>query len=132
MEEGNILKGSPNSYLVMQSPVETDLELIRKALEVYIIVTDTRQKLTPSEMNLMVYYMKMGYSEEAKSSYIEDTGMSESGVNVTNNKLRNKGYLIKNKNRFTVSYLAPDIEELRASLFRGEAMNIVIRSYEPK
>lgn len=128
--ENNIRTSSNKVYLVLNTGIDTDLDVIRKALEIYQITYGLRSRLTASELNLMVYYMRYGYSEETKSNYMVDTGITLSGVRVLTTALTKKSYLVKSETGRVVTSLAKDLEKLRVDLMTGAGMNILVRARE--
>lgn len=128
MEENKIKVSSSKVYLIIPSDIETDMDVLRKALEIYQIATANKTRLTNAELNLMVYYLRFGYSDQTKDDYRDDTGISPNGLHVLNNKLRDKGYLQKSQIKNNVSFLSNDMESLRKNLMTGAGMNIVIKA----
>lgn len=97
--------------------ISSDLEIIDKVLTIYSVVKD--RKLRPFERLVLKYYIKYGYTDEAKEYLKEDANRKSTDIKTTDFLLREKGFLIKSSTNEHLSKLSDDMEVIRKHFVLG-------------
>lgn len=97
--------------------IDSDLEVVDRVLTIYSTMKD--KKLRPFERLVMKYYIKYGYTEEAKEYLREDVGRKQSDIKTTDSLLREKGFLIQSETNKRMSELSEDMEVIRKHFVLG-------------
>lgn len=104
---------------VVVEKVDTDLEKIEKVLSVYSIMKNI--KLRPFERLVLKYYIKYGYSDEAKEFLIEDENRKKSDLKNADFELRSKGFIVQSSKNNRSSELSVDMESIRKHFVIGNS-----------
>lgn len=100
-----------NNILTFEYSFNRESDLYRKLLEVYSVMYNLG--LTGAEVEVLVMYLRHGFSTEAKKVIIKELNFkSMNYINVINFKLKQKGMLIDSYNR-NKKELAPLLVELK-------------------
>lgn len=99
---------------------KNDIELINKLLRIYDLskpeVLDAKGKvkqLRNFERQILVYYIRYGYSKETKEMISEDTGKKLNLIIQTDFLLKESGYLEDLENNYRMKKLNPALEKIR-------------------
>lgn len=91
--------------------ISTDLDKLDKIVTIYCLMNNI--KIRGFEKDVLVYYLKYGYSDETREIISEDTGKELKYINTTNTFLRDKGFIEKGVNNQRKSSLSAEMEKLR-------------------
>lgn len=94
---------------------ENSLEFIQKILDIYVVLSNNKEKLLQREKEALAYYIIYGYSLESVKD-IETSlsrGVDGNYVRVINNALRKKQYLIKDERIKNKNHLSPDMLQIK-------------------
>lgn len=115
--------------IVISSKCKTDIEMLTKVLEIHIVLDQDRPRLRPQELQLMVYYIKYGYTKETMERYSEFSMKKTQHIRVLNQALRDKGYLLKSIYNNNKSELSPPMKKIReAFVEKGVKTTVVMFS----
>ena len=107
--------------------VKNDIDLLDRVLQVYAILNfDDASKLVPAQRKILLYYVKNGLTKETLENVIVDTGYSRNYLHTVNKALRDKGYLIKDKNNEHKFYLNSELEHVRKKFVLDKAKGYII------
>lgn len=107
--------------------IDNDLEVIDKVLTIYSVVKDI--KLRPFERLVLKYYIKYGYTEEAKEYIIEDANKKRTDIKAVDFLLREKNFLIHLTTNNHDSRLSEDMEIIRKHFVLGSS-NVYLVSFK--
>lgn len=96
---------------IITGNIKTDLEKLGKIVTIYCLMNNI--KIRGFEVDVLVYYLKYGYSDETRSMISEDTGKNITYINTTNTHLRDLGFIEKGVNNLRKSKLSEEMEKLR-------------------
>lgn len=101
--------------------------MLSKILQVYSILNyDEDNRLVPHQTKVLLYYLKNGLSEETLQAICEDIGYEKNYLHGVNKKLRDRGYLIKDKNNQHKFFLNEDLENIRKSFLHDKSKGYII------
>lgn len=99
---------------------KNDIDLINKLLRIYELskeeVLDSKgrvKQLRNFERQILVYYIRYGYSKETKEMIAEDTGKKLNLIVQTDFLLKEAGYLEDLENNYRMKKLNPALEKIR-------------------
>jgi len=98
-----------------------ELELISTIIKIYSLVS-RKQKLTEKEEDILMFYIKYGYSAKTKNAIVKDvkknnvkddhTKITKKHLDVINHALKNKGYLDNHPTNGRLKVLSKDLQNL--------------------
>lgn len=100
-----------NKFPVLTIEYTNDLELIELILTIYSVGKFIN--LRGFEKTVLKYYIKYGYSDEAKQYIKEDELKTDQDIRTADVNLRKKGFLLLGKTNFRKSTLSDEMETLR-------------------
>lgn len=108
---------------------ENSLEFIQKILDVYVVLSNNKEKLLQREKEALAYYIIYGYSQESVKD-IETSlsrGVDGNYVRVINNALRRKQYLIKDERIKNKNHLSPDMLKIKEYYVENKGTTFMIQ-----
>lgn len=108
--------------------VKNTIEAIDLLLQVYAVANfEEANKLVPSQRKVLVYYIKNGLSEKTLDEIRADYPKYNSNyLHQVNKQLRDKGYLIKDKNNEHKFFLNKDLEHFRTMFITNKCLTYMI------
>jgi len=107
--------------------VKNDIDLLDRVLQVYAILNfEDANKLVPAQRKILLYYVRNGLTKETLENVITDTGYSRNYLHTVNKALRDKGYLVKDKNNEHKFYLNSELEHIRKKFVVDKAKGYII------
>lgn len=100
-----------NKIPMVVKNTQSDLEIIDKVLTIYSVVKEI--PLRPFERLVLKYYIKYGYTQDAKKYLMEDAKRKPSDIKTADFHLRSKGFLHQLANNEKDSRLSDDMEVVR-------------------
>ncbi len=104
-------KTQEKRFPTFRSVYRNDLDLIEKILLCYSILKD--KPIRNFELTVLKYYIKYGYTDEAKQWIMDDENKKEGDIRVANVHLREKGFLNHGVNNQRKSELSLDMTKVR-------------------
>lgn len=99
----------------LKNKYKDDLDFADKLLKVYSTLQD--KPLTNFERKVMVYYIIHDVSKETRDYIKEDTNKKANYLNQIDFLLKEKGYLVDEKNNYRKKKLSVDMKAIRDSFF---------------
>lgn len=108
--------------------VKNTITAIDLLLQVYAVANfEEENKLVPSQRKVLVYYIKNGLSEKTLDEIRADYPKYNSNyLHQVNKQLRDKGYLIKDKNNEHKFFLNKDLEHFRTMFITNKCLTYMI------
>lgn len=100
---------------------KNDFELIDKLLKIYDLAKERKpdeKPLRKFERDILIYYIKYGYSKDTKKMIEEHTGKKSNAIIQTDFLLKQGGYLEDLENNYRMKKLNPHLEMIRADFIK--------------
>jgi hypothetical protein len=102
----------------LQIKFNNEIELIDKLLKIYDLSREIADGVQPKplrkfERDILIYYMRYGYSKETKLIIEKDTDKKSNAIIQTDFLLKKAGYLEDSKNNFRMKKLNTALEKIR-------------------
>lgn len=100
----------------LEIPFKNDFDLIDKLLKIYDLTKERRKDEKPLrkfERDILIYYIRYGYSKETKDIIIDDTGKKPNAIIQTDFLLKQGGYLQDLEHNYRMKKLNPQLEMIR-------------------
>lgn len=98
--------------------IDNNLELLKMVLDLYSTIV-LKNTLTKTQKEVLLYYLKNGYSSEVKESIIIDFKIKPNHLNNINWNLTDKGYLVKHPTNKQSKLVSKELLFLRDSFLKG-------------
>lgn len=109
-----------------QAEYSNELDLITKVLRIYSI-TRLNTKLVKKEEEVLVFYIKYGYSKDTKDLIKEELDMKSTHLNQLNYNLQKKGFLVTDGYNRQKKHLSNSLEQIRKSFLEDKLDTFVIK-----
>lgn len=120
---GTKSKKSPQIYGYEVS-FKDKLDLLRKVLNIHATLTNLNKEknhLRPKLVDVLSFYILMGYSKETKEMILESMGITVKNLNQINSELTKKGYLVRDTMNFRIKHLSNELKMLKGYFLTGES-----------
>lgn len=102
----------------LQIKFKNEIELIDKLLRIYELSKESNNEekvknLRKFERDVLIYYIRYGYSKDTKNMIQEDTGKKLNALIQIDHLLKKQGYLEDLETNFRMKKLNPYLEKIR-------------------
>lgn len=121
------LKAPLNSLNIKLEPKNL-IDRLEKMLIIYAeLQFPFEKRLLPAQRKILLYYLHKGLNDETLSTVCEDNpSYDKNYLHGINKKLRDKGYLIKDKNNYQKFHLNSDLEAIRKKVMIDDCKLMII------
>lgn len=109
------------------------LDLIKKVLQIYAIITDINVKnkfLRPKLIDVLSFYILWGYNIETKDLVLKSLKISEENLNQINYELTKKGFLVRDIYNLRVKNLSEETKKLSNYFLSNELNKIFLIKFD--
>lgn len=119
---------------------KNEVDFVDKLLSIYSAINSSKptkkdkektSQLRKFEKDVLIYYIRFGYSTETKKRISKELGKSLDAVTQANFHLTNKGYLVASKTNHSNKKLNKDMQRLRDGFVLGNK-NILAIGFKRK
>lgn len=128
---------SKNKINVYGFPVvyNDQLDLLRKVLKIHAVVTNIEKDenfLRPKLVDVLSFYILMGYSSETKDIILESLDITTKNLNQINSELKKKKCLVVDIHNFRNKHLSEELKQLKNYFLEGDYSKIFLIKFNPK
>lgn len=103
-----------------------DMEEIQRCIRMFLILKGI-PKLTPRKLELLAYYLKMGYSRESKDKITRRMKMKDSNLNNLNSKIRDLGLIKQVGHNQSNNEINPELVQFKKDIVDNKGSYILIK-----
>ena len=112
-----------------------ELDLLKKVLKINAVVTNINENenyLRPKLVDVLSFYILLGYSKETKDLILESLSINMKNLNQINSELTRKKYLIRDLHNFKKKHLSEELKSLKKYFIEGESAKIFLIKFKEK
>lgn len=123
------MKGNNINVYGFSIGYKDNLDLLRKVLKIYATVTNIDKSenfLRPKLVDVLSFYILLGYSKKTKSIILESLGITVKNLNQINSELNKKKYLVRDIHNFRKQHLSQELNNLKNYFINEEYSKIFL------
>ena len=105
---------------------KNDWLLVRALLKIYSLTINIEQDnnyLRPKLVDVLAYYILLGYSDETKEIILKSLKIKRTNINQINAELTSKKFLVRDKYNYRKKYISEDLKSLKQYFLESDNPN---------
>ena len=115
-----------NGYYKIETERLIEIEEILRCIKLYVILKDIK-KLTGRKLEVLAYYLLLGYSKKTKKHIIANIKITDSNLNNINHELRKMGVINSVGYNQSANEVNPDLLEFKKFIVDNKGNYVLIK-----